>query len=198
MQHSTKRTLGLFAEKADLLLSLSFTHYVQEGFRLELSGGTDQETRVNFIGPDTEALHAFVNTYRLFIQDSDGISFRALHSDLRDDPDLSERWKQEFSRVRNGINAFLDGPPGINVVLDGEAIATRREVQDVFLYGDISHIRHHGDEDRREVFERWRSNPITYRSLWFVLVDTLKEMLKAIAYVSQLSKEELRAGQPDD
>jgi hypothetical protein len=191
MRDSTERTLRLFIEKADLLLSFSFTNSVKKGLRLELRGGTDRETEIDFVGPDIEAVHAFLNTYRLFIQDSDGISFRAINDNLLDDPDLSKDWKQEFLRVRGDINAFLDGPLGINVVFNGNPIATRREVQSIFIYGDISHIRYKGDEQNREAFERWRSKPFIYAPLWFAFIDTLTEMLKAIAYISRLSKEEL-------
>jgi hypothetical protein len=192
MRDQTKKTLSLFVEKSNLLLSLSFTKSVESGIKLRISGGSDQETTFDFTGPDAEAVHAFLNTYRLFIQDSDGISFRALHQTVLNDPGLSDKWKSEFDRVRKDLNEYLDRPLlAITIVLNGKPISSRRQVHDVFIYGDMSHLRYKGNEEKREVFERWRSNPAIYGSLWLVFVDTLARMLKAIAYISHLSKEEL-------
>jgi hypothetical protein len=196
MREQTRKALSLFTEKANLLLSFSFIESVKNGIRLHVSGGSDKETTVEFYGPDTEAVHAFLNTYRFFIQDSDGISFRALHRTVSDDPGLSDNWKSEFARVREALNEFLDEPlRAIRIVFNGRPISSRREVHDVFIYGDISHLRYKQDEQKREIFERWRSQPDIYGSLWLVFIDTLTEMLRAIAYISCLNEEVLEAEQ---
>jgi hypothetical protein len=196
MREQTRKTLSLFTEKANLLSSFSFTESVENGIRLHVAGGSDKETSVEFYGPDTEAVHAFLNTYRFFVQDSDGISFRALHRTVLDDPGLSDNWKSEFARVREELNEYLDEPlSAIRIVFNGKQISSRREVHDVFIYGDISHLRYKNDVQKREIFERWRSQPSIYGSLLLVFIDTLAEVRRAIAYVSRLNEEELEAEQ---
>lgn len=190
MQATTREVLSLFIEKAEKLKLLNFTTFIVKKGGLNLKGRLQDsgDLYIEHDGSDDEAVDAFVLTFRFFIQDKDGISFRRLNDHVLNDPAVSDNWKLEFARVRSEINQFLDSPPDMRVVMNGQSSASRREILFTFIYGDLAHA----DLQKRQVFEDWRRDQETFQILSFEFQVTLVRMLDAISYMAYLSKRELR------
>ena len=106
-------------------------------------------------------MKAFLLTFRLFIQDRDGLSFRAIAS-LSARLPISEHLKQKIAEIREQVNHYLDGCS--LVVIDGHTVS-RRTLLETWMYGELAHL----NPDRRATLRLWRVaddvRPIFSRSL---------------------------------
>lgn len=74
------------------------------------------------------------------------------------DPDLSLSWKKEIKDTRKHLTSYLSTAVSLPIVYAGETPITRKELRDVFLYGDIAHL----EEQHRERLKRWKENNIIF------------------------------------
>lgn len=170
-------TLRLFNEKAERLNGLRFTAAIRENrVNCRYTLGIDT-VAIDRDLPDVEEIEAFVLTYRLFVQDSDGLSFRALDALYRDLP-VPPELVAEVGGIRVQVNEYLDGPTP--VVLREHRIA-RREVLDKFLYGAYAHV----NREKASVLSEWRRNDVLFSFLEAEFVLLLGVTLQAIFWLRQ-------------
>lgn len=210
MRRETRRALKLAVEKSNKLRDGHYVRLIQErgGTHLSYSwkrgeDGTSGTTTIEQSRPDDDATDALILTFRFFIQKNEAPSFRWLATHVLDDPGLSEEWKQEFTAVRDFLNTFLDRQSGYNerVVapppagtsgearLVGEYQWTNRQIMDVFIYGGMAHA----DPEKRETYERWKSNALGFPFVQQSFDNIIMTVLNAIARVGYLSERELAA-----
>lgn len=191
MEEKTKETLLRFIDKADKLLSLSFTKTLQaQPSQITLSWNKENPAiLVERKGPDEEAIDAFVPTFRFFIQKNEPISFRALE-DITTDPALSAFWVTEYKRIRKELNEFLDSPiEDRNYVFENEKIASNRELMDTFIYGDLAH----NSPGYEHKIQRWKKEPILFELARFEFIHVLGRIFGTIFYMAEISRKELEA-----
>lgn len=190
MKQETKDALEVFIEKAYRLRSLGFNQKAEKiSFRWTWKKEGEE---LEILGPDREQMEAFVLTLRFFIQKKEHSSFRWLDGNVLDDAGLSNHWKQEFEKIRNKLNEYLDKPPEIIPLRfsDG-SMPTCREILYTFLYGDLAHV----EKPKREEYKRWMSMPkIAQGMLQTQFLQILKNLYEAINYIAGLTEKELNKG----
>jgi hypothetical protein len=149
--------LRLYCEKASELNDSAFLLAIREGPRTTFQLGGQPFRAVREGGPSTEAMKAFVLTFRLFLQDRDRLSFRAMESLLSALP-VESQVKSEAVTIRGSVNAYLDRFSPF--VIKSEAIP-RRSLLDAWLYGEVAHV----NPDKREILRGWRVED-DVRPLW--------------------------------
>jgi hypothetical protein len=143
------KTLELFNEKADQLLSSEF-------FKQASGGGSIVEFNREsgwegiHVGPDEESIRALVLTLRLFMQDNDRISLRNMANIYGSLP-VSAAMKQEFDAHRSQLNALLDSKSHLAITEEGPL--TYREILCIFVYGEYAHV----GERYRQTYEDLRT-----------------------------------------
>jgi hypothetical protein len=137
----------------------------------------------------------------MFIQQRDRCSFAWLAKHALDDPGLSTAWKQGFAKIYGELNAWLDMPSGLfdtayECVVEGENVRViavhehqlaRREIMEVFIYGNAAHV----NADKKPTFDRWKARPIWFPMAKMEFDLTLIGILPGIWNVARLSKHEL-------
>jgi hypothetical protein len=188
VKDETKATLQLFVTKARELQSRNFVRYVKEKGFVGIRGETQSDGTfvIEVVGPDEEGQLAFLPTFRLFVQKSEPISFRALVK-LIHDPGLSKNWKTGFAATRDAINRYLDDHPDVPSPSD-EPSFTRRDIMNVFISGDVMHV---SDKEKRETFERWLANDFFFLFLTNEFNAILLKLYEAIVQILELSEREL-------
>ena len=80
MRDKTRESLELFIEKANELKLRNLAKYLDEpnSVNLHVSLSSEHEEELKYVGPDEEAVSAFLLTLRFFIQDRDRMSFQYL------------------------------------------------------------------------------------------------------------------------
>lgn len=190
MKTKTRHTLEVFIEKADKLANSRFVQFVVNSGSLTIHAsnmGPQPGLQINYTPPDDEAIEAFVLTYRFFSQDNESSSLRNLDRTI-DDPDVSTFWKDEVRQVRDILNNHLDQPSYLNLNINGKVL-TPREIMDVFIYGHLAHA----NQQKRETYRSWKQNPLAFPFVSKIFHDTLLQVLRAIMYIAQLSRQELEA-----
>ena len=136
------KSLKLFNEKADKLMSLGFTKKIfgeKSGFTF--SAKKNGPVVFQRYGPESESIDAFVLTYRFFIQDNEKISFHNM-SKIYDESGMTQDKINAFKNIRENINNFLNS----NSITKTD---TYREIQDIFIYGGLSHAT----ETKKRIFD---------------------------------------------
>jgi hypothetical protein len=93
-------------------------------------------------------MKAFVLTFRLFLQDRDGLSFRAI-DELFSSLPVSAQLRSEVAAIRADVNAYLDGHSPF--VIDTDTVS-RRELLHAWMYGEVAHV----NPEKREILRQWR------------------------------------------
>ena len=127
-------------------------------------------------------MKAFVLTFRLFIQDRDGLSFRAIAS-LYSSLPVSTELRKEIGEIRQGLNDFLDSCSPM--VVNGLTIS-RRELLDAWMYGEVAHL----NPDKREILQSWRVAD-DVRPLWQHEFETV--ILRVTQFVFWVRQANVRA-----
>lgn len=127
-------------------------------------------------------MRAFVLTFRMFVKDGDGISFREMAA-IYGSASVPENLRDDYRWAREAIDQFLDSPTMFNV--NGEHI-THRRLLDVFLYG--SGLAH-ANPDKRAVYEVWRRQPVLFALIRNEFAVTMAEFFNHVRFVSQLNRE---------
>lgn len=189
MKDETRVSLELFVEKAEELRLCNFAKYVIDSspVHLQVSIGSKIRERVEYTGPDDEAMKAFLLTLRFFIQDRDGISFRYLERDVCQDSALSAQWKQEIKNARAHLHEYLNERSTPVIVY--EPPPTRQEIVDTFIYGSLAHA----DKKHRDQFKRWKQKEIMFSNYKMDFHAALFTMFSMIMYISGLTEQELKA-----
>jgi len=94
------------------------------------------------VGPDDASRDATMLTLRFFLQNNEATSLANMAARY---PELgvSSRLVSEFLRIRDELNAYLDGPSNLSISDDGPM--THRDILYVFLWGDLAHAN--GDHE---------------------------------------------------
>jgi hypothetical protein len=174
------RRLRLFNEKANELDGSRFAialYDQQSGVIVE--GGLTGPAEAVFVGPDDDAIRAFVLTIRLFQQDRDRISLRAL-AEIYGAERVPQELRGEFDEARKALNDRLDS--GTMFVLNKERI-TRRRLLDVFLYGGLAHV----DADKRAVYEQWQAFGMAFALMSNEFVVTLGEFFNCVRWIRDIN-----------
>ena len=133
-----RRRLKLFNEKADDVEGYGFVRALYDQQTGVMVSGTANSMEAIRVGPDDEEVDAFLLTIRLFYQDRDRISIRAI-ADIYDRATIPQDLRDEFRRVRKALNDRLDSNPTIAFEIDGVRI-DRRRIFEVFPYGARAHV----------------------------------------------------------
>lgn len=185
INQESKRTLELLIAKVDKLSNYSF---FTENRELQFSISVDKDNiKSTLKGPTNEQIDAILLTFRLFIQDNDRISLAKLAKTVALDSSVTNMWKEEFNKSRNAINDFLDALPAIQAEINGQLISSRREIMNVFIYGDLSHMK----ENKQKKFEEWVSFPPNKALLKFYFIDIIQTVFNIIFYLATISKSEI-------
>jgi hypothetical protein len=175
-----ERRLRTFNEKAKRLNESRFLAAVRSGktgYRWYTRPGVGLKAERNL--PDVEEIEAFVLTLRLFLQDRDGISVRAI-SVLYEQLPLPPGLLDEVRSVRNELNDFLDGMTPF--ILQGEHL-TRRRVMETMLYGGLAHV----DPLKQPEYERWRRDDALFTAIEAEFVDIISVVTQAVFWLRQVN-----------
>lgn len=138
--------LNLYNERAAELNESVFLRTLRSNpSSFQFRGGPFRVERVG--GPDAEAIRAFLLTFRLFVQDGDGLSFRNI-SDRYDTLPVSSELRTELASIRRELNEFLDGMTPFDFC--GERVS-RRDLMHTWLYGQLAHV----NPNHRSRLKRW-------------------------------------------
>ncbi len=172
------RRLQLFNLKVEKLGRSRLVTYMEEtgGTKLTFSGHRVDdggfEMTVEREGPDEEMVDAVTLTLRMFIQKKEPISLRKMAT-AYDHLPVSPSLKEQFRQIHEAINEALDSP---TYVAFNEVKITNREVQDIFLYGELAHV----EDRKREVFETWRQMPALYCMLLNEFCTVIYRLISAV------------------
>jgi hypothetical protein len=149
--YSDHEVLEIFIETVDELQTSEFARQVKKGVRVGLLAGQGVVIS-QCVGPEREAVKAFLLTLRFFGQDNDVTSLRNMAARVAT-LNVVQDLKDEFSRSRDNFNDFLDGP--LHIPVPGAGADTKRDVFDAFLYG----IYAHANPDKRKKVKGWEQMP---------------------------------------
>jgi len=180
--------LELFNEKADRLLNSAFVHALASvdteatirGRRLE-NGSFEISSGLR--GPSSEAVDAFVLTFRFFIQDNETTSLRnvaTIYDEIGDDDGFLSR----FNSARDAINQFLDSPNLTNITFNNST-PTNRDVMMIFIYGGLAHA----NREKRQLFKAWMDFPLSNVLFNLCFRSVLAQVLRAISFIKNLNAE---------
>jgi hypothetical protein len=134
-----KVALRDFIAKARHLTTLSYTEQLNKPISASMAW-KDNVVETSRVGPDEEALQAFLLTLRLFCQDNEEISLRNMANRVSR-LTLASDLKQEFLDRRDTLNAYLDhthGPPSFQI--GSSKPVTNRQIFEAFTYGKYAHL----------------------------------------------------------
>ncbi len=187
MRVETKEALEFFIEKTERLQSLNLIKNPKRlSFRLS---GDQNGTHVEATRPDDNDVQAYILTFRFFIDKKEHCSFQWLASNVLDDPGLSNEWKEKFRANREELNKYLDQLPAMQLSKDDEKTLTRREIMELFLFGDLSHAT--WNPENRRKFKDWTNENWGKEFLTNQFVEILLVSFGAIQHVANRSKLEL-------
>lgn len=174
------RRVRLFNEKVNELDRSRFAiamYDQQSGVIVE--GSLTGPAEAVFVGPDDDAIRSFVLTIRLFQQDRDGISVKAL-AEIYDGESVPTELSKQFREARKALNDRLDSD---TMFVFNEERITRRGLLDVFLYGGLAHV----DAEKREVYEHWQAFGMAFALMSNEFVATLAEFFNCIRWIRHIN-----------
>ena len=148
------KRLRFFNEKGERLRDSAFMKRLvnqKSGwkFGIETLKDGSQIAHSSISGPDRDAIDAFVLTFRYFIQDNEGTSFRQMQKLYSSIP-ISLHLKNRFDDFKNELNAFLDSEMRPRCIYNKKPL-TNREVMEVFIFGGLAH------STKVEKYKEWMS-----------------------------------------
>jgi|GraSoi2013_115cm_1033766.scaffolds.fasta_scaffold95536_1 hypothetical protein len=187
MKDETRESLELFIEKANELRLRNIAKYLDEPsqVKLQVSISSEHGEKVEYIGPDEEAVSAFLLPLRFFIQDRDDMSIRYLDENICNDPDLSTEWKQNIKAARAQLHQYLS--MRVEPIIVYEPPPTLQEIVFTFIYGNYAHA----DKKYRARYKKWEQNKIMFSSYKMSFQVALLSMLSLIMYLSGITEQEL-------
>ena len=171
----------LFIDKANRLLNCSFVNSYKNKSGVDLSWKQGSEPEVCHRGPSQEQTDAFVLTFRFFIQNNDSISFSNMDKAFNANFIPSEL-RLKFVEAKGHLNNYLDSKTNFEV--NGHGV-TRRELLDVFIYGELSHTNH----AKKVKYDNWMSNRIFATFMKNEFTSILFQVLNVISYTGGICEE---------
>jgi len=171
--------LQLYNDLATELNDSSFLYHIRSSsgtsFRFETS-----PFRILSQGQTSdEALKAFLLTFRLFIQERDRLSFRAIARLLRKMP-IATVLKREIVEIHNEVDDYLTRPSPF--VIYGEQIS-RRALLSTLMYGRLAHV----DREKRATLERWTVGDDVYPMFRHEFEIVVIHLAQAVFWVRQVN-----------
>jgi len=188
MRKETINAFKLLIEKTELLNSFSFIKDPKiTSFKWSENNGNDT---LEIFGHNDESIHAFILTYRFFFDKKEHCSFRWLFENVLDDPELSEKWKNNFINLRNDLNEYLDSYPPMKLTdSDHKSGLTYRDIQHLFMFGDLTHST--WNPENRSEFKKIMVNKISEGILKSQFVAILLVTYDKVLKLSELCESEL-------
>jgi hypothetical protein len=207
MRRETRLALTLLVEKAHRMRDGRYVGWLREqgGTSLKYSLKRNPEdgsgsVTIEHDHPDEDVTDSLILKFRFFIQENDTPSFQWLTKNVMDDDGLSDEWKQDFTRVRDELNEFLDSQSGYDerVIapatpgtseegpIVGEYQWTHRQIMDKFIYGSMAHAK----PKKREIYMRWKSNEMGFPFIANMFDHIIMTGLRAIAIVGDITERE--------
>jgi hypothetical protein len=183
MNSESRKRLEDFIERAEYIQSLSYLENADNlgGFKISQVNG---KSLIEFYQPENEKRDALLFNLRLFVQDKDNISLRRL-AELCSDPDISDKWKDEFQAIRKNYNVRLD-----QIIAEGpKGKLSYRDVFNMFLFGKLGHMV---EDDNQKLYNKWVRDNTEWEILHNTFHETLFWLVITIINISRVSKEELK------
>ena len=189
MREQTKDAFESVVKNAEVLKSHSFKKDIKN-IQMVWTWHKDDPEELEIKGPNREQVDAFLLTFRKFIQEKDQCSFRYLANIILDDPGVSEEWKQEFTKLRNDLNSFLDKHPSwMPIQFGNEPIASHGEILRTYIYGMYAHE----NADKKAVLEKWRGKVKALQGVFDThFLRTVIGVFGAIVVLARLCEKELK------
>ncbi len=189
MRDETKNAFESVVKNAEVLKSYSFKEDIKT-IQMVWTWHKDKPEELVIEGPNREQVAAFLLTFRQFIQEKDRSSFRYLANNILDDPGVSEEWKQEFTKLRNDLNSFLDVHPSwMPIQFSNEPMVSRREILITYIYGMYAHE----DVDKKAVLEKWRGKVKVLQGVFDTqFLQTVVGVFGGIVVLARLCEKELK------
>jgi hypothetical protein len=184
-----REALLLFNEKAERLERSGFIKQLDKTpLSLSLTIGVP-DPAITTTAPGEDPVDAFVLTLRFFLQDNEPSSFGRL-AEVYEALPIPEALREKFRIGRHNLNVFLDSPVSMSVIIKGNAIGPRRrDVLEIFLYGDLAHAQPH----RRAAHRLLTSDPALAAMTRTQFVGDLHSNGKFISVVRKLNLEVLES-----
>lgn len=173
------KILKLFDEKAKKLLKSSMISKLENSkisLNIIIEGGIVNNP--TYLLPDQEFIESFLLTLRFFIQNNEASSIRNL-LDVYISSN-NQNMISKFETIRNQLLRYMDCKCPLQ---EKSYNYTRKEVFDIFIYGEYAHSTH------KYEFERIRDNDFIFPIYSYIFVETLFQYLNAISEISILNDE---------
>ena len=184
MNIETIKRLEDLIERAEKIRKYSYLRGGEKIISFEISR-KDGQLIIDYSQPNWEETDALLFNLRVFVQNKDDISIGRLE-DLLADPDLSDRWKNEYRELREQLSERL----GRIAVQGTDEFLTYGEVFRMVLYGKLAHRKR--DDKQYKLFQKW----VTDANHWEHTLHTFHQVviwvLTVVINISVASKEELQ------
>lgn len=178
------KAIKLFNEKARILQEGNFYNYLKEHKSIGIKIGGKLAPGVETNYPDEEAIRSFLLTFRFFIRDRDGCSFRCLGMIYPQLPIPSEL-KEKYKQIRNSINNFLDSNTHAKISQIG--VITNRELLENFMYGHYVHV----NQKKKQILDKWLRSKFTELFLKYEFCCILSGISDIIPYIVDINNKAL-------
>ena len=189
MRDDTISAFEVVVKNAELLKSYSFKEDINS-IRMVWNWHQNKPDEVKIEGPNREQVSAFLLTFRQFIRKKDRCSFKYLADNVFDDPAVSDEWKNEFTKLRQDLNIFLDEHPSfMPIQFKNEPMVSRHDILKTYISGMYAH----DDEDKRATLEKWREKVKLMQGIFDVqFLQSVIGVFGAIVVLSRLCEKELK------
>ncbi len=169
--------LKLFAETAETALASRFVRALIANPKITFSLQFDRVGGVttSFEGPDEDAVRAVILTFRMLVQEGDGISIDAVSTSLSD-ASVDSSLRDRFQKSLDELLRFLAEP--LYIQFNGETYA-RGFLFDTMLYGHLAHL----NPDKEKRVRIWKGSGPLFGILWNEFVTTLAEYLSCLSFL---------------
>ena len=140
--------LNEFNKGAEELFSLSFIKKLN-GSGCKIKYEREKGVSTEFWGPDDEAIKAFCNDIRKFIQKNDTLKIEKLTPFYKSSL-IKKDEKKSFNETIGKLNQFKK--KSTNYIINGENL-TNEKILNIFIYGKFSH-RTKGTKDIHDQWEK--------------------------------------------
>ncbi|MFA5197796.1 MAG: hypothetical protein WC437_05260 [Patescibacteria group bacterium] len=175
--------IDTFVNKVEELKRSNFAKWVKKRGLYKISFVNKSNKKGDsLIYPPKESIKSFVLTYRFFIQDNEKTSLRNINRIINNLP-IDDLKKIKFSRSRDYFNNFLDSKYKFRIVGYGDI--THREIQKVFIYGNLAHENVH----YCEIYKKWTKDELVRDFMWINFCAVLHVVGQILSYMEGLCKD---------
>lgn len=172
-----REVLEIFVETVEELQTSEFARQIKSGIRVGLKAGNGVIIS-ELVGPDKEALKAFLLTLRFFRQNNEETSLCNMATRVAA-LNVDQELKDLFQASRDQFNAFLDSPLAIPV--NGVGADNKRVLFESFLYG----IYAHANPDHRRRVKNWEKLPF-YSELEAQFLMIISNFMAAVTKMAEI------------